>query len=78
VTMGASLIVSLVALYLVAMLVMWRSLRVQRIEDTPNTEVPFALQEGQTIIGVMDTTDIMCFCIGKIEEHVHDEEDTIK
>jgi hypothetical protein len=75
--MGASLMVSLVALYLVAMLVMWRSLRVQRIEDTPNTEVPFALQEGQTIIGVMDTTDIMCFCIGKIEEHVHDEEDTI-
>ena len=36
-------------------------------------EIPFALQEGQTILGVMDTADIICFCVGEIEEHVHEE-----
>ncbi len=41
------------------------------------TDVPLTLREGQTILGVMETRESMCFCIGKSEEHVHDEEDTI-
>jgi hypothetical protein len=40
-------------------------------------EIDFVLHKGQTIIGVMDTTEIMCFCVGQVKEHVHDEEDTV-
>jgi hypothetical protein len=29
-------------------------------------------------LGVMDKTEMTCFCIGKSEEHVHEEEDTVK
>jgi hypothetical protein len=35
-----------------------------RTEYTPRREVPFALLEGQTIIGVMDTTRGIYFCFG--------------
>ena len=51
----------------------------QAARETPlGTAVRFVLREGQTILGVMDTTEMTCFCIGEIEDHVHDEEDTIK
>ena len=76
--MNVAVIVYLVTLYCVAMLVMWYTLRGHRIERPPSVEVPFALKEGQTILGVMDTTEILCFCIGKIEHHVHEEEDAIE
>jgi hypothetical protein len=72
------LITSLAISYLLAMLFFWLSIRGQNTRTTLGTEVRLALREGQTILGVMDTTEIMRFCIGKIEEHVHDEEDTIK
>ena len=76
-TLGVCLIVYLGAWYLGAILLMWYCCREQGIEHTPSTEVGFALQEGQTILGVMDKPAMMCFCIGESEEHVHDEEDTI-
>ena len=33
-------------------------------QSTQAEEINFALQEGQTIVGVMDTTTAMCFYIG--------------
>jgi hypothetical protein len=77
---GVLLIVCLLSLYLLATMILWHCHRGQKTEATLiaelMTEVPFALQVGQTILGVMDTTKLTCFCIGNIEEHVHDEEDT--
>ena len=76
VTAGAFLMVYLALLYLGAMLVMWRCLRGHKLEPTPRREVGFALHAGQTILGVMDTTTTMCFCIGMTANHVHEKEDT--
>jgi hypothetical protein len=56
----------------------WNCLRGQKILEPLGTDVRFTLREGETILGVMDTTEITCFCIGKTEEHVHDEQDTVK
>ena len=75
---GVLLLVSLLSLYCVAMLIFWQSLWRQKREAPLGTAVRFVLREGQTILGVMDTTEMTCFCIGEIEDHVHDEEDTIK
>ena len=75
---GVLLLVSLLSLYGAAMLIFWQSLWRQKREAPLGTEVRFVLREGQTILGVMDTTERTCFCIGEIEDHVHDEEDTIK
>jgi hypothetical protein len=36
----------------------------------------FTLRKGQTILGVMDTPEMMCFCLGKSEAQVHQEEET--
>jgi hypothetical protein len=76
------LVIYLATLYILSMVIFWHSLRGQKTTATQMTEliaeVPFALQEGQTILGVMDTTKITCFCIGQIGEHVHDEEETIQ
>jgi hypothetical protein len=58
------LIAYLLVLYCLAMLFFWRSLWGQKQEPLPRREAHFALQEGQTILGVMDTTKIRCFCIG--------------
>ena len=77
-TIGVYFIVYLGAWYLVAIMLMWYCCREQVVEHPSSTKVCFALQEGQTILGVMDKTAMMCFCLGEIEEHVHDEEDTIK
>ncbi len=74
---GVLLLVCLLLLYLSAIWFLWSSMPGQNTEATPSTEVPFALREDQTILGVMDKTERMCFCIGEIEEHVHGE-DTIK
>jgi hypothetical protein len=60
---------------LLAMLFFWLTMRGQNTEVTLGTEGRFALREGQTILGIRETTESMCFYIGKIEEHVHDEDD---
>jgi len=75
---GVLLLVALLSLYCAAMLIFWQSLWSQKREEPLGTEVRLVLREGQTILGVMDTTEMTCFCIGEIEEHVHDEEETIK
>jgi hypothetical protein len=63
--MSAALIVFLVTLYCVAMVVMWYTLWGHKTERPPMRIVPFALPEGYTILGVMDTPKIVCFCIGQ-------------
>jgi len=70
---NTELITSLLSWYFSVMLIYWYSSRRQDTEPKLIPEIPFALQEGQTILGVMDTADIICFCVGKIEEHVHEE-----
>jgi len=73
-TLGVLLIAYLASLYLLAMLFLWRSLRGQKQEPTLGTEVRFALKEGQTIVGVGDTTQGMDFYIGDYvrDENYHD------
>ena len=71
---GVLLIVSLLSWYGVVMVIYWCAARRQKTEAPADIAVCFALREGQTILGVMDTTQSTCFCIGEIGEHVHDEE----
>ncbi len=73
-TAGTFLVVALGMWYLIALFVLWRSLRGHKLAPTPHTEVAFALQEGQTILGVMDTITMMCFCIGTTQHSVYEEE----
>jgi hypothetical protein len=73
---GVLLMVCLLSLYLAAMLIFWHCLRGHKREELLGMEGRLALRAGQTILGVMDTTEMMCFCIGKMEEHVHHQEDT--
>jgi hypothetical protein len=56
----------------------WLSSWRQNREAPVDMEVRFTLREGETILAVMDTTELTCFCIGTIENHVHDEEDRIE
>jgi len=74
---GVLLIVSLLSWYLVVMVMYWRAVERQKTEAPAGMEVRFALREGQTILGVMDTTQRTCFCVGEMGEHVHDEENTL-
>jgi hypothetical protein len=73
---GVLLMGCLLSLYLVAMVIFWHGLRGHKKEEPQRMAERFTLREGQTILGVMDTPEMMCFCIGKSEEHVHQEEDT--
>ena len=73
---GVLLIGCLLSLYLVAMVICWHGLRRHKQEAPLRMEGRFTLRAGQTILGVMDTPAMMCFCIGKSEDHVHQEEDT--
>ena len=73
---GVLLMGCLLALYLVAMVMFWRSLRGHKKAEPLRMEGRFPLSEEQTILGVMDTPAMMCFCLGKSEDHVHQEEDT--
>jgi hypothetical protein len=72
---GVLLMGCLLALYLVAMVIFWQCLRGHKSEELLGTEGRFTLRAGQTILGVMDTTELMCFCLGTNEEHVHQEEE---
>ena len=73
---GVLLMVCLLSLYLVAMVMFWHSLRGPKQAEPLRMEGRLSLRAGQTILGVMDTPEMMCFCLGKREDHVHQEEDT--
>jgi hypothetical protein len=75
---GVLLLVCLLSWYLAAMVFFWQCLRGRQREEPLGTEGRFTLREGQTILGVRDTTEMRCFCIGTMEEHVHHEEDTVQ
>ena len=69
-TLAVLLIAYLLTLYLLAMLVLWHCLWGQKAAVPLDTEVRFALREGQTIVGVGDTPHSMDFYIG---DYVTDE-----
>jgi hypothetical protein len=72
---GVLLMGCLLSLYLVAMVIFWHGLRGHKQAEPLRMEGRLTLRAGQTILGVMDTPEMMCFCLGKSEEHVHQEED---
>ena len=55
----------LIALYAITMLVVWYTMARHRIERLSSEEVPFVLQEGQTILGVIDTKKTLYFCVAR-------------
>jgi hypothetical protein len=67
---GVLLIVSLFSWYLAAILMFWYCLWEQKPKEPRVTEVSFALKEGQTIVGVGETSQGMDFYIG---DYVRDE-----
>jgi hypothetical protein len=71
---GILLMVSLLAWYGVVMVMYGCAVRRQKTAAPAEIPVYFALREGQTILGVMDTTQRTCFCIGEMGEQVHDEQ----
>jgi hypothetical protein len=73
---GVLLMGCLFSWYLVAMVMFWHGLRGHRNAEPLRMAGRFPLREGQTILGVMDTPEMMCFCIGTSEEYVHQKEDT--
>ena len=64
------LILYVLALYIGAMVVLWQYLRGQKTAPPFVTEVPFALKEGQTIVGIGETNHGIDFYIG---DYVTDE-----
>jgi hypothetical protein len=66
----------LLAWYLVAMVMFWQGLRGHQQAEPLRMAGRLTLRAGQTILGVMDTPEMMCFCLGKSEEPVQQEEDT--
>ena len=79
---GIVLILYLGTIYILAMVIFCQCVSRKKTPIILITEqiveVPFVLQEGQTILGVMDTAKITCFCVGNFEEHVHDEEEELE
>jgi hypothetical protein len=63
-TAGGMVLIYLLGMYGVTMLLLFYYTREYRKEYTPRIEVPFALFEGQTILGVMDSQKGIRFCIG--------------
>ena len=61
---GVMLILSLATLYVLAMMIFWHCLWEQKPKEPVVTEVPFTLKEGQTILGVEDTTQGIDFSLG--------------
>jgi uncharacterized protein (UPF0548 family) len=74
--LGVLLMGCLLSLYLVAMVIFWHGLRGHKQEEPLRMKGRLTLRAGQTILGVMDTPEMMCFCLGTSEEHVHQEEET--
>jgi hypothetical protein len=75
---GVVLIGYLAILYILAMVMFWHCLRGQQPPEPVGTDVPLTLRAGQTILGVRETREGVCFCLGQMEEQVHEEEDTIQ
>ena len=73
---GVLLMGCLLSLYLVAMVMFWHGLRGPKKEAPLRMEGRLPLRAGQTILGVIDAPEMICFCIGTSEDHVHQEEDT--
>jgi hypothetical protein len=71
---GVLLIGCLLAWYLVAMVMFWHGLRGPKKEAPLRMEGRLPLRAGQTILGVMDAPEMICFCIGTSEDHVHQED----
>ena len=71
---GVMLIVSLATLYILAMVIFWHCLGGQQPKEPLVTAVPFALKEGQTILGVAETPQGIDFSIGDYvrDEHYYD------
>ena len=71
---GVVLIVYLATLYILAMMIFWHCLGGQKPKESLVTAVPFALKEGQTILGVADTPQGIDFSIGDYvrDEHYYD------
>ena len=71
---GVMLIVYLATLYILAMVIFWHCLWGQKPQEPVVTDVPVALQEGQTILGVEETTQGIDFYISDYvrDEHYHD------
>jgi hypothetical protein len=65
---GVLLIVCLLSWYLAAMVIYWYCLGKQYAKKPQVMEVPFALKEGQTILGIEDTAQGMDFYIGNHKE----------
>ena len=61
---GGMLIVSLATLYVLAMMIFWHCLGGQKPKESLVTALPFGLKEGQTILGVEDTTQGIDFSLG--------------
>jgi hypothetical protein len=61
---GVLLIMSLLAWYLAAMLLFWYALREPHPTKRQAMEIPFALKEGQTILGIEDSVQGIDFYIG--------------
>ena len=64
---GVLLIVSLLSWYGVVMVMYGCAARRQKTAAPAERAVGFALREGQTIVGVMDTPQRICFCVGEID-----------
>jgi len=60
---GAGVVVYLASLYSITILAIWYFIGRYRIERLPRKEERFVLQEGQTILGVIDTKKTLYFCI---------------
>jgi hypothetical protein len=73
---GVLLIECLLALYLVAMVIFWHGSRGHQHAEPRRMAGRLTLREGQTILGVMDTPAMMCFCLGTSEAQVQQEEET--
>jgi hypothetical protein len=69
---GVLLLMSLLSLFLAAMLMFWYCLWRQKTDAPPSSEKPFVLKEGETIVGVRDTSQGIDF---HISEYVRDEND---
>ena len=71
---GVMLIVYLATLYILAMIIFWHCLGGQQPKEPLVTEVPFALKEGQTLLGVAETPQGIDFSIGDYvrDEHYYD------
>ena len=65
---GVVLIVYLAALFILAMVIYWHGLAHQPPKKPQIMEIPFALKEGQTILGIEDTGEGIDFYIGNYRE----------